>query len=107
MVFHFLDLGFFWGTRDEFNIQDHYNPNNILKYLSGESVHTKATSKAAPNGIINRLTKLTSRIERDGGTRINEHSPNHTYGLINANFTTNNFPSLQYSGKGRIKLLRE
>ena len=60
-VFPFLDLELFWDDSGRLEFQVHEKKNQLLKYMNKESTHTKATFKAIPNGVLNRLAKLTPR----------------------------------------------
>ena len=56
----FLDLELFENDGEMLESQVHRNKNQLLKYLNKESTHTKSTFKAIPNGVLNRLEKITS-----------------------------------------------
>ena len=94
-VFPFLDLEFFWGDSGKLEIQIHRNKNQLLKYLNKESTHTKATFKAIPNGVLNRLAKLTSRIEEKSSMSIRERYPDHASALARVGLGMKNFPTLK------------
>ena len=64
-VFPFLDLELFWDKSGNLEFQVHWEKNQLLKYLNKESTHTKAKFKVIPNGVLNRLTKLTSGTEEN------------------------------------------
>ena len=70
-VFPFLDLEFFWDDSGRLEFQVHRKKNQLLKYLNKKITHTKSTFKAIPNGVLNRLSKLASIIEKNAKMNIN------------------------------------
>ena len=55
----------------------------------------KATFKAIPNRLLNRLAEITSRIEENAKTSIKERYPDHTNALARVWLGTKNFPTLK------------
>ena len=55
----------------------HQKENKLLKYHNKESTHMKATFEVIPNGVLNKLAKLTSRIEENTKMNIRERYPDH------------------------------
>ena len=81
--FPYLDLEMYW--RDEgLQFRVHLKPNQELKYLNQGSAHTKATFKAIPNGVLRRLTLLTSVNEDNKDTTLDELYPKHIEALEKA-----------------------
>ena len=94
-VFPLLDLELFWDDRGKLEFQVHQKKNQVLKYLNKESTHTKSTFKAISNGVINRLAKLTSRIDDNAMMSIRECYPDYTNALARAGLGMKNFPTLK------------
>ena len=69
-IFPFLDLELLWDDSGKLEFQVHRKNNQLLKYLNKASTHTKATFKTIPNGVLNRFSKLTSRIEDNSNMSI-------------------------------------
>lgn len=71
----------------------HLKENQQLRYLNDGSTHSKATFRAVPQGVINRLVSLTSlRIREE---RIDEVYPDHCAALRSAGLAPNIFPTFQ------------
>ena len=77
-VFPLLELELFWDDSGRLEFQVHRKKNQLLKYLNKESTHTKATFKAIPNGVLNRLAKLTSITEEYANMSIQERYPDYS-----------------------------
>ena len=67
----------------------------MLEYLNKGSTHTKATFKAIPNGVLNRLAKLTSKTEENAKMSIKERYPDHANSLPRTGLVMKNFLSLK------------
>ena len=94
-VFLFLDLELFWDDNQKLEFQVHHKKNQLLKYLNKEITHTKDTFKAIPKGVLHRLAKLTSRIEKNTKMSIKELYPYHSNALTRARLCVKNFPTLK------------
>ena len=94
-VISFLDLELFWDDSGRLEFQVHRNKNQLLKYLNKESTHTKATFKAIPNGVLNRLAKLTSRTEKNAKMTIKKRYFEHSNALSRAGLGTKKSPTLK------------
>ena len=55
----------------------------------------KAKFKAIPNGLLNMLAKLTSRIEDNSNVSIRERYPDHANSLPRPGLGMKNFPTLK------------
>ena len=55
----------------------------------------KATCKAIPNGVLNRLAKPTSRTDENTKMSIKKHYPDHTNALAWAGLSMKIFPTLK------------
>ena len=84
MVFPFSVLEFLWDDCGKLESQVHRKKNQLLKYLNKEITHTEATLKAIPNGVLNRLAKLTPRTEENAKMSIKECYPDHANALARA-----------------------
>ena len=91
----FLDLEFFWDDSGKLEFQVHRNKNQLLKYLNKKSTHTKATFKAIPNGVLNRLAKINSITEENVKMSIKEYYPDHANTLARVGLGMKNFPTLK------------
>ena len=94
-VFPFLDLEFFWDDSRRLEFQVHRKKNQLLKYLNKEITHKKATLKAIPNGVLNRLAKLTSRTEKNAKMTIKERYFEYANALSRAGLGMKNSPTLK------------
>ena len=65
--------------------------------MNKESTHTKATFKAIPNGVLNRLAKLTSITEENSIMSIKERYADPANALARAGIGMKNFPTLEIS----------
>ena len=94
-VFLFLDLELFWNNSRKLELKVHQKKNQLLKYLNRESTHTKATFKAIPNGVLNRLAKITSGTEENANMSKKERCPDRANALARAGIGMKNFPTLK------------
>jgi len=58
--FPHLDTELVWASNRNLQFRVHLKPNQQLKYLNADSIHTKACFKAMPSGVYKRLSKLTT-----------------------------------------------
>ena len=87
-VFLFLDLELFWNNSRKLELKVHRKKNQLLKYLNRESTHTKATFKAIPNGVLNRLAKIASRTDENSKRYLDHANALTRAGLGMKNFLT-------------------
>ena len=64
--FPYLDMELVWSEQGELQFQVYMKPNQQMKYLNKGSAHTHACFKAIPNGVYQRLAKLTTMTEENG-----------------------------------------
>ena len=70
--FPYLDMEMCWNKRDELKFQVHMKPNQKLRYINADSTHPPSTFKAIPSGVLNRLSKLTSKSKTLENTKIDK-----------------------------------
>ena len=75
-LFPYLDLALYWTPDGSLQFKVYMKENQLLKYLNKGSCHTKSCMKAIPNGVFNRLAKLTSSTRRSREAKINDF-PQH------------------------------
>ena len=93
-TFPYLDLEFLWNADGEKEYQVHQKPNQQLKYLNKGSTHTNAMSNAIPSGIFYRLTKITSRKNKNAQMKINEIYQGHAKDLSKVGLALKVYPTL-------------
>jgi len=91
--FPYLDMEMYWNLRDELRFQVHMKPNQVLKYLNKDSTHLPSVFKAIPKGVLNRLSKLTSKSKKLERKTIDEIYPLHTKALQIAGLAPKKFPT--------------
>ena len=84
----------YWNDEDKLECKVHVKENQALKYLNLGSCHTHNCFTAIPNGVFNRLTKLTSKTSVNLDSRINDLCPRHTKALTNAKLAPEIFPTM-------------
>ena len=82
-------MEFYWDNGGKLKIQVHWKKNQLLNYLNKESNHTKAAFKSILNGVLKRLTKLTSIMRDNAKNGINELYLNITMKLAKAGLDMN------------------
>ena len=70
-----------------------------LKYVGKGSTHTPGNLRAIPSGVLNRLTKLTSRKPPLHYEEVEKNYPDHTNALCEAGLAPTNFPTMRYLWK--------
>ena len=70
-------------------------PNQKLKYLNADSTHLPSTFRAIPSGVLNRLSKLTSKIKLLGDVTIDTIYPHHAKALQTAGIAPKTFPTFK------------
>jgi hypothetical protein len=77
-TFPFLDMELSWNdVTNELTFGVYIKPNQELKYLNKTSIHTPNCLKAIPNGVCQRLAKLTSIDESNKDKKLSEIYPIH------------------------------
>ena len=76
-------------------------PNQQLKYLNNDSTHTFSCFKAIPNGVYNRLAKLTTMTEDNANMTLKAIYPHHFKSLELAKLVTGNIPTLKEESQKR------
>ena len=92
--FSFLDMKMSWSPEGDLQFGVLSKKGQKLKYVRKEGTHTPGTLRAITSGVLNRLTKLTSRktfIHYEGVDRI---YPDHTIALRKPGLTPPNFPTM-------------
>ena len=67
----------------------------------------KATFKSIPNGVLNRLSKLTSIMDENSKTLINELCPSHTMELSKTGLSIKKVPTLKELWRNTDELERK
>ena len=67
----------------------------------------KATFKSIPNGVLNRLSKLTSIMDENSKTLINELCPSHTMALSKTGLSIKKVPTLKELWRNTDELERK
>ena len=89
--FPFLDMELFWDEFDNNKLafQIHRKRNQPLKYLNNGSSHTPSTYKAIPQGVCQRLTKLTTVSDDNKDRKLDDIYPDHFEALNKAKLLRN------------------
>lgn len=96
-AFPFLDIKFLWSNNELLQTQVHLKPNQNLKYLNANSAHTNACLKSILNGVIQRLTKLTSLNRENRDRPIDLLYLEHANALRKSRIVPSKFPILSES----------
>jgi len=72
----------------------HLKPNQQLKFLNTDKIHTKACFKAIPSGVYKRLSKLTTITETKNNLPLDKIYPQHFQALQQAGLVTKRIPTL-------------
>ena len=92
--FPFLDMKMSWSPEGDLKFGVFRENGQQLKYVGKESTHTPGTLSTIPSGVLNRLSKLTSRklsIHSEGVEKI---YPDHANTLRKAGLAPPNFPTM-------------
>ena len=81
----------YWNDEDGLEFKVHMKENQVLKYLNLGSCHTHNCFTAIPNGVFNRLTKLTSKTPTNLETKLEILYPDHSKALLNAKLAPETF----------------
>ena len=99
----FLDIKMSCSPEGGLQFRVFREKGQILKYVGKESTHTPGTLHAIPSGVLNRLTKLTSRKPPLHYEGVDKIYPNHANALREADFAPPNFPTMGYNGEIRMR----
>ena len=94
-AFPYLDMEMYWDSDEHLSFRVHMKDNQQLKYLNKGSLHTKSCYKAIPEGVYNRLGKLTTMNESNQMTLVSNLYPTHFQKLRQAGLVRGNSPTLQ------------
>jgi len=78
------DAELVWATNGNLQFRVHLKPNQQLKCLNADSIHTKARFKAMPSGVCKRLSKLTTITETNKNLPLDKICPQHFQALQQA-----------------------
>jgi len=92
--FPYLDTELVWATNGNLQFRVHLKPNQQLKYLNADSIHTKACFKATPSGVYKRLSELTTITETNKNLALDKIYPQHFQALQHAGLVTKKVPTL-------------
>ena len=84
-TFPYLDMELYWNDDHQLESRVHLKENQHLLYLNSNSNHPAHCFKNIPNGVINRLAKLTTMNNDNMNTPMNELYPRHFQALHQAN----------------------
>ena len=93
--FPFLDMELYWDRNDSLAFKVHMKENQVLKYLNKGSCHTSNCFKAIPNGVLKRLSKLTTRSPSNLDSKLDNLYPDHAKALRTANLAPPSFPTMR------------
>ena len=85
----------YWNKKHELKFQVHMKPNQNLKYLNSDITYMSSTFRAIPNGVLGRLSKLTSKSKKLDDTPINKVHPHHSKALQIAGIAPEKFPTFK------------
>jgi len=74
-LFSHLDTELVWATNGNLQFRVHLKPNQQLKHLNADGIHTKARFKAMPSGVYKRLSKLTTITETNKNLPLDKICP--------------------------------
>jgi len=89
-----LDTELVWSDEGSLQFQVHLKPNQQLKHLNADSIHTNACFKAIPSGVYKRLSKLTTVADANKDLPLDQLYPQHLKALHHAGLVTNKIPTL-------------
>ena len=92
-AFPYLDMEISW-QQDKLHFGVHLKQNQLLKYLTEGSMHTKPCYKAIPEGVYNRLGKLTTLTEENKDKPISDIYPIHHNKLQQAGIVKGQAPTM-------------
>jgi len=93
---YLLDTELVWATNGDLQFRVHFKPNQQLKYLNADSIHTKACFKAIPSGVFKRLSKLTIIMITETNKNLPQEKiyPQHFQALQHWGLITKKIPTL-------------
>ena len=94
--FPFLDMEMSWSLEEDLQFGVFRKNGQQLKDVEKESTHTPGTLCEIPSGVLNRLTKLTSRKPSIHYEGIEKIYPDHANTLRKAGLALPNFLTMGY-----------
>ena len=94
--FPFLDMKMSWSPEEDMQFEVFRKKERQLKYVGQESTHTPGTLCTIPSGVLNRLTKITSRNPSIHSESVDNIYPNHVNALRKAGLEPPIFPTMGY-----------
>jgi len=92
--FPYLDTELVWSKEGDLQFKVHLKPNQQLKCLNADSIHTNACFKTIPSGVYKRLSKLTTITDANKDLPLDQLYPQHFKALHHAGLVTNRIPTL-------------
>jgi len=92
--FPHLDTEPVWATNGNLQFRVQLKPNQQLKCLNADSIHTKACFKAMSSGVCKRLSKLTTTTDTNKNLPLNKIYPQDFQALKHAGPVTKKVPTL-------------
>jgi len=89
-----LDTELVWATNENLQFRVHLKPNQQLKCLNTDNIHTKACFKAIPSGVCKRRSELTTITETNKNPPPDKIYPQHFQALQRAGPITKKAPTL-------------
>ena len=92
--FRCLDTELVWRTNGNLGFRVHLKPNQQLKCLHPDIIHTKPCFKAIPSGVCNRMSELTTITETNKNLPLGKIYLHHSQALQHAGLVTQKVPTL-------------
>ena len=93
--FPYLDMELFWSETNDLQFRVHLKPNQQLKYLNIGSAHTASCFRAIPEGVCQRLAKLTTPTNKNKHLPLDSTYPKHFEALRHAGLINDEPPTLE------------
>ena len=90
----FLDMKMSWSPEGDLQFGVFREKGQQLKYIGQESTHTPGTLRAIPSGVLNHLTKLTSKNPSIHTEAVDKIYPAHVNALRKAGLAPPVFPTM-------------
>ena len=85
-----------WYHEGELQFGVFRNKGHQLKYVGQESTHIPGTLRTIPSGVLNHLTKLTSRNPSIHAEAVDKIYPDYVNALRKAGLEPPIFPTMEY-----------
>jgi len=89
-----LDTELVWATNGNLQFRVHLKPNQQLKCLNADGIHTKACFKAIPSGVCKNLSELTTITETNKNLTLDKIHPQRFQAPQHAGLVTKKVPAL-------------